>query len=155
MIVKVWCSPSVLGTTWSSWYVDSWFYLLINWQSKADDLWKRIGWNYINDQQVFSDIRFAHDIFMFDIKRGNLNGFTQMIQLLWRVLAALTSSIIKRIVCCLSNLPIVSKNNQQIHSAKNTIVKKKELSLLKYFVTQGRLAMTCNIVCKFTGFEVT
>lgn len=92
---------------------------------------------------------------MFDIKRGNLNGFTQMIQLLWRVLAALTSSIIKRIVCCLSNLPIVSKNNQQIHSAKNTIVKKKELSLLKYFVTQGRLAMTCNIVCKFTGFEVT
>ena len=90
----------------------------------------KVGWNYINDQQVLSDIRFAHNIFMFDIKRGNLVGFTQIIQLLWRVWAALTSPIIKIIVCCLLDLPIVSKNNKQIHSAKNTIVRKKWIVII-------------------------
>ena len=99
----------------------------------------KVGWNYINDQQVLSDIRFAHDIFMFDIKRGNLDGFTQMMQLLWRVLASLTSSIIKRIVCCLSDFPIVSKNNQQIHSAKNTIVRKKWIVIIEIFCNPRKI----------------
>ena len=35
----------------------------------------KVGWNYINDQQVLSDIRFAHAIFMFDIKRGQFGRF--------------------------------------------------------------------------------
>ena len=140
--VKVWCSPSVLSTTWSFWHVDSGFYLLVNWQSKSDDLWKRIqSWLKLHKWSagIIRHIRFAHDIFMFDIKRGNLDGFTQMMQLLWRVLAALTSPIIKIILCCLSDLPFVSKNDQQIHSAKNTIVRKNWIVIIEIFCNQWKI----------------
>ena len=96
----------------------------------------KVGWNYINDQQVLSAIRFAHDIFMVNIKRGNLDGFTQIMQLLWRVWAALTSPIIKIILRCLLDFPIVSNNYQQIHSAKNTIVRKKWIVIIEIFCNQ-------------------